>query len=55
MSAYLYVWSKRDLKWCLFDILTTEQQAIDKGRLLWKSGATGIKIDVIQTVVEKRR
>lgn len=55
MTAYLYTWDVEARQWCFNDILPTEEAAKTKGRLLWKSGVSGIKIDVLQTVVEQKR
>lgn len=55
MTAYLYVYDPVSRQWCFNDLLPTEEAARDKGRLLWRSGAHGIKIDVIKTVVENIR
>lgn len=55
MAAYLYVYDPVSRQWCFNDLLPTEEAARDKGRLLWRSGAHGIKIDVIKTVVENIR
>ena len=55
MSAYLYTWDPQSRQWCFNDILGTEEQAKEKGRLLWRAGAAGIKIDVVKTVVENIR
>ena len=55
MTAYLYVWDPVSRQWCFNDLLPTEEAAREKGRLLWRAGAQGIKIDVLMTVVENKR
>lgn len=54
-SAYLYTWDPGSQKWCINDVMQSEEAAREKGRLLWKGGAAGIRIDVIRTVVESLR
>lgn len=55
MTAWLYTFDKKSGQWCFNDLLPTEEAAREKGRLLWRAGAQGIKIDVIKTVVENVR
>lgn len=55
MTAYLYTWDPGERKWLFRGLLPTENAAREKGRLLWAAGAHGVKIDVIQTVVEEKR
>jgi len=53
--AYIYVWSEKHQCWCFNDIASNEDQAKEKGRLLWKSGVAGVRIDITKTVVDQRR
>lgn len=55
MTAYLYIWDPEARQWCFNDILPTEEAARIKGRLLWREGAAGIKVDVLKTVIEEKR
>jgi len=54
-SACLFVWDAGSKQWALRDIENTEAEAREKGRLLWRQGAAGIRIDVQKTVVEEIR
>lgn len=54
-SAHLYVWDPASDKWCVNDVLPSEEVAREKGRLLWRAGAAGIRVDVTRTVVETKR
>lgn len=55
MTAFVYVWNRQDQRWLFADMRNTEDEAKQLGRDLWKSGVAGIKIDVINTVVEEKR
>lgn len=54
-DAYLYTWHRDAQKWEFRAIHKSEADAREEGRLLWKAGAAGIKIDVLQTVVCEKR
>ncbi len=50
--CYVYTWHPGSGNWQFRDVVNGEEAAKEYGRLLWRAGAAGIKIDVTKTIVE---
>lgn len=53
--CYVYTWDTDAQQWLFVDCRESEEEAKILGRILWRAGAKGVKIDALVTVVCNKR